>query len=138
VCEPNKLDLQLAVDGLKLSTVAVIHESVADIEARVPGLESGIKQVQDQMNEHYQVNTQRMIDNSKGLSDQISSAQDMSQLSFHVQHGYLERIQEHNSNFIDRVASIEDSLQAMHEFILENRVDNGLPDNRVCCSKIAT
>lgn len=119
--------LQLAVDGLKLSTVAIIHESVANIEARVPGLGSGIKQVQEQINEHHRVSTQQMTDNTNGLSDQIASGRDMSQLLFHIQHGYLERIQ-------DRVTSMEDSL---HKFILENHADNGLPDNKVSCTTIA-
>ncbi|KAK6844420.1 hypothetical protein PG995_014530 [Apiospora arundinis] len=98
--------LQLAVDGLGLSAIAATHDAVVDIEGRVPGLESGIRLIQDQVDSHYEANVQKMVDTTMKVSEQIAYSQDLSQASFHSQQGHLINIQ-------DRMANIEVYMQML-------------------------
>ncbi|KAK8040106.1 hypothetical protein PG993_008517 [Apiospora rasikravindrae] len=119
--------LQLAVDGLGLSAITLIHESVTDIHGHVPGLQFGIELVHQQLDGYYQTSTQQMTDNTTELSVQIADARDMSQSSFQLQQGHLESIQIQNSSVMDRLASIETFMQAL---ALDNSVDGGLPNDQ--------
>ncbi|KAK7919984.1 hypothetical protein PG985_008006 [Apiospora marii] len=122
-------DLQLAVEGLGLSTVSAIHQSVTDIQSEVPGLQSGIRLVRDQLHAHHQASTQRMVDHVREQ-----------QLTTRLQNGYLERNQEQNAALDDRMATVERKthvMEAMLALVLLNGASDGLPDDSVNCSLIA-
>ncbi|KAK8093330.1 hypothetical protein PG997_000015 [Apiospora hydei] len=124
--------LQLAVDGLGLLAITVIYESVANIHGDVPGLQCGIELVQKQLDGYRQTSKQQMVDNTTELAEHIAYARDMSQSAFQLQQGHLESIQIQNAGVMDRLASIEASMRA---FVLENRVDDGLPDGQARLSR---
>lgn len=121
--------LQLAAEGLGLSTVADIQQSVTKIRSDVPVLQSGITLVQNQLHAHHQASTQRMVDHAREQ-----------QLAVRLQNEYLEKNQEHNATLDDRMATVERTthvMQAMLALALLNGASDGLSDDGVSCPLIA-
>ncbi|KAK8078568.1 pyruvate decarboxylase [Apiospora saccharicola] len=105
--------LQLAVDGLGVSTVAVIHESVAGIQGRIPGLESTIASVRDQQLIHHQETAKCVVDNTTQLSNQMTRIRDTSESLVEVQRNHFERAHVQTENLADKVTDIQATVQAI-------------------------
>ncbi|KAK8135217.1 hypothetical protein PG984_007229 [Apiospora sp. TS-2023a] len=120
---------QLALEGLGLSTAAVIHETVAGIQGRIPGLENGITSLRNQQLVHHQASTQCVVENTTQLSNQIACVQNTSNALVHVQQNHFEKTWRQNSDLTDKVTDMQNMVQAIHALILDNHADDGLPDD---------